>query len=43
VLRLFLGAVGDDDAADALLIFLESLEDDAIVKGSDVQGLVVLS
>jgi hypothetical protein len=32
LLRLFLGRVGDDDAADFLLAFIDALHDDAVVK-----------
>src|SRR5262245_40729882 len=31
LLRLFFGAVGDDDAADFLFTFLDALNDDAVV------------
>src|SRR5690606_20829893 len=34
LLRLFLGRVGDDDAADFLLFFLCALHEDAVVKRS---------
>jgi len=38
LLRLFLRAVGDDDAADFLLTFLEALNNDAVVQRSDVHA-----
>ena len=39
LLRLFLGAVGDDDPPDSLFAFLEALNDDAVVQRSDVHAL----
>src|SRR5688500_327107 len=38
LLRLFLGGVGDDDAADFLFAFFEARDDDAVVKRSDLHG-----
>ena len=37
-LRLFLGAVGDDDPADLLFAFVEALDDDAVVERFDIHG-----
>ena len=34
LLRLFLGGVGDDDAADFLFFFLDALHEDAVVERS---------
>src|SRR5512136_2193615 len=34
--RLLLGRVGDDDAALGLLLFLDALHDDAVLKGTDL-------
>src|SRR5512137_55867 len=34
--RLLLGRVGDDDAALRLLLFLDALHDDAVLKGTDL-------
>ena len=34
LLRLFLGRVGDDDAADFLFFFLDALHEDAVVERS---------
>jgi hypothetical protein len=36
LLRLFLGAVGDDDSADLLFAFVEALDEDAVVQRSDI-------
>ena len=36
LLRLFLGGVGDDDAADLLFAFFDALHDDAVVQGTDL-------
>ena len=41
LLRLFLGRVGDDDAADFLFFFLDALHEDAVVERS--QSHVLLS
>ena len=38
LLRFFFGGVGDDDSADPLFAFVEALDDDAVVKWSDVHG-----
>ena len=38
-LRLFLGAVRDDDSADLLFAFVEALNNDAVVQRSDVNAL----
>ena len=35
LLGLFLGGVGDDDAADLLFAFFEALHDDAVVQGTN--------
>src|SRR5262249_55952090 len=43
LLRLFLGGVGDDDPADLLFAFFDALDDDAVVKRSDVHALLRLS
>src|SRR5207249_12306546 len=40
LLGLFLGAVGDDDAADFLLTLLDALNNDAVVQRSDVHALL---
>ena len=39
-LRLLLGAVRDDDAADLLLAIVETVDDDAIVQGSNVHEVL---
>src|SRR5262249_17068062 len=41
LLRLFLGRVRDDDAADFLLALFESLDEDSIVKWSEVRHTVL--
>src|SRR5204863_4940489 len=38
LLGFFLGAVGDDDAADFLLTLLDALDDEAVVQRSDVHA-----
>src|SRR5437762_1452184 len=37
-LRLLLGGVGDDDSAHFLFAFIKALDDDAVVKRSDIHG-----
>src|SRR5229473_2518023 len=39
LLRLFLGGVRDDDAADFLFAFIEAVDDDAVVQRSDLHAL----
>ena len=39
-LRLLLGAVGDDDAADLLLAFVEAVDDDPVVQGSNIHEVL---
>src|SRR5437016_2592246 len=39
LLRLFLGAVGDDDPPDLLFAFLDALNNDAVVQRSDVHAV----
>jgi len=36
LLRLLLGSVGDDDAAGGLLLFFQTLDDHAIVQGTQI-------
>jgi hypothetical protein len=36
---LFLGGIGHDDAADGLLAFLETLNDETVVKRFDLHGI----
>ena len=36
-LRLFLGGVGNDDAAGGLCFALDALDDDAVVQGTELQ------
>ena len=43
LLGLFLGGVGDDDAADFLFAFLDALDDDAVVQWSDLHGALRVS
>ena len=38
LLRLFLGGVGNDDAAGGLGVFLEPLDDDAVVERTELHG-----
>ena len=38
LLGLFLGSVGDDDPADALLSFVQTLDDDPVVERSDLHA-----
>src|SRR5689334_16682237 len=43
LLRLFFGAVGDDDAADALFLFFDASDENAIAKGTDVHGNLLVA
>ena len=38
LLRLFLGGVGNDDAADLLFAFVDALDEDAVVQRSDIHA-----
>ena len=38
LLGLFLGSVGDDDPADALLSFVQTLDNDPVVEWSDLHA-----
>ena len=41
LLRLFLGGVGDDDPAYLLFAFIQALDNDSVVKRSDIHAPIV--
>src|SRR5690242_18916137 len=43
LLRFFFGGIGDDDSSDLLFAFVEALDDEAVVKRSDIHGFQLLT